>query len=545
MHWKTRMSMIAAGILCAAALPAYAASGNSMSTPSMVALKGSIEPFLTHATFLGAHNPEGTIQFAVALQLQHTGDLQTLLHNLYTKGSSEYHQWLKPGQFAAEFSPSEQQYLQVVEFLQSSGLKVQKTYANRLLIDVVGNTKTIEHAFGVEIGDFQLGSKQFYAPRTAVHVPAAISPLITAVIGLSNYHQMHTHLLVKPGAVSHQLTATSGYTPSQIETAYNYNPLYGQGLNGSGETIGILTAYTYNASDIAAFDQAYGLPSPSVTQVNVDGTPSQINPETTLDLEWSSATAPGASVIMYEGANSSLSTFTDVYNAAASADAAQVLSTSWGTAETNMSQSELNADDNIFSQMASQGQSVFAASGDNGATDGTSSLAVDYPSSDPYVTACGGTELVLNSNNTIQSETGWSGSGGGQSVVWSEPSWQTGYNVPEDGQRQTPDIALNADPNTGYSFYYNGAWNVAGGTSFVAPQMTATFALIDQDLASQGYSAIGQADPSIYQDAANNYSTDFHEITSGNNGYYSCGPGYNNVTGWGSINAANFVSDLG
>lgn len=222
-----------------------------------------------------------------------------------------------------------------------------------------------------------------------------------------------------------------------------------------------------------------------------------------------------------------------------------MLSTGWGTAEQNMPSSTLNADDNIFAQMASQGQSVFAASGDNGATDGTGNLAVDYPSSDPYVTACGGTTLTLNSNNTIASETAWSGSGGGQSAVWSEPNWQTGYNVPQDGARQTPDFALNADPNTGYSLYYGGSWNVAGGTSFVAPQMTATFALIDQLSAQQGYSPIGETDPAIYWDASNNYGTDFNDITSGNNGYYSAGPGYDNVIGWGSINAANFVQDLG
>ncbi|MCY0894441.1 MAG: S53 family peptidase [Acidibacillus sp.] len=546
MKWKIRMTMLAAGFLCATALPAYAAStGAQGNVTTMTALPGSTEPFLTHATLIGVHDPNSTMSITVALHLQNQIQLQSLLHDQYTKGSSEYHQWLKPGEFTSKFGPSVAQYQTVMNYLQSSGLHIQKTYANRMLIDVTGNTKNIEQTFGVQIGNYKVGSKNFYAPQSSVKLPTQVSSLISAVIGLSNYHQMHTHLIMKQTATAHQLTATSGYTPSQIETAYNYNPLYNEGINGSGVTIGILTADTYNSSDIATFDQAYGLPTPSVTDVNVDGTPSQINPETTLDLEWSSATAPGANVIMYEGANSSLGTFTDVYNAAASADAAQVLSTSWGTAESNMSQSELTADDNIFSQMASQGQSVFVASGDNGATDGTSNLAVDYPSSDPYVTACGGTKLILNSNDTIQSETGWSGSGGGQSSVWSEPSWQTGENVPQDGQRQTPDIALNADPNTGYSFYYNGAWNVAGGTSFVAPQMTATFALIDQDLAYQGYSSIGEADPNIYQDAAYNYNTDFNQITSGNNGYYSCGPGYNNVTGWGSINATNFVNDLG
>ena len=516
-----------------------AASGASSSAAGgAIALAGSAEPAVAHAGLLHAHDPNAVINFTVALPLQNKTALAALLNGQYTKGSPAYHHWLKPGQFAQQFSPSPTAYNVVMQYLQTSGLTVRNTYGNRMLIDVSGSTRQIDNAFHIAINDYQLAGRQFFAPSSNLQIPAMVSPFIQAVFGLSDYAQMHSEMQQKPGTTAHQLTATSGYTPSQIETAYNYNPLYSQGINGSGETIGILTAYTYNQSDINSFDQAFGLPSPSVTQDDIDGTPTQINPETTLDLEWSSATAPGASVIMYQGADGSLATFTDVYNAAATADAAQVLSTSWGTAESNMSQSQLTADDNIFSQMASQGQSVFAAAGDNGATDGTSSLAVDYPSSDPYVTACGGTTMTIGSGGGIQSETGWSGSGGGQSSVWSEPSWQTGENVTQDGQRQTPDIALNADPNTGYSFYYSGAWNVAGGTSFVAPQMTATFALIDQDLSNQGYSAVGQADPAIYQDAAYNYSTDFNQITSGNNGYYNCGPGYNNVTGWGSINAA-------
>jgi len=452
--------------LAATALPAMAASGASSSAAGgAIALAGSAEAAVAHAGLLHAHDPNAVINFTVALPLQNKTALAAPLKGQYTKGSPAYHHWLKPGQFAQQFSPSPTAYNVVMQYLQTSGLTVRNTYGNRMLIDVSGSTRQIDNAFHIAINDYQLAGRQFFAPSSNLQIPAMVSPFIQAVFGLSAYAQMHSEMQQKPGTTAHQLTATSGYTPSQIETAYNYNPLYSQGINGSGETIGILTAYTYNQSDINSFDQAFGLPSPSVTQDNIDGTPTQTNPETTLDLEWSSATAPGASVIMYQGADGSLATFTDVYNAAATADAAQVLSTSWGTAESNMSQSKLTADDNIFSQMASQGQSVFAASGDNGATDGTSSLAVDYP--------------------------------------WSEPSWQTGANVTQDGQRQTPDIALNADPNTGYSFYYSGAWNVAGGTSFVAPQMTATFAQIDQDLSNQGYSAAGQADPAIYQDAAN------------------------------------------
>ncbi|GMA57792.1 hypothetical protein GCM10025858_22950 [Alicyclobacillus sacchari] len=189
---------------------------------------------------------------------------------------------------------------------------------------------------------------------------------------------------------------------------------------------------------------------------------------------------------------------------------------------------------------------MFAAAGDSGSGDGLAGTHVDYPSSDPYVTACGGTTLDINSNGVRVSETAWTDGGGGQSDLFGQPSWQYGPGVPSTGARQTADIALNANPATGYDFYYEGSWEIAGGTSFVAPEMAATFALIDQSRALKGKSPVGLADVGIYAMARNaSYrNLAYHDITSGNNGAYTAGVGYDNPTGWGSIDAYYFVHGL-
>lgn len=528
-----------------ATTPSFAATA-----PQRAVVHGEKLAKLAQAKPMGALDPQQSIHFSVALNPRDEAAMKAFVASLYQPTSVNYHHFLQPGQFTAKFGPTAAQYQSVIDFLEGQGFTVTKTYSNRLLVDAVGTVGQLEQAFQIQMNHYQLDGRDFFATANDVSVPAAIAPMIAGVIGLDNLAQMHPQFASQAPADTHSpttpraATATSGYTPQQIHTAYNFAPLYQAGVNGSGETIAIATAYTYSPSDVSAFDSAFGLSAPNVQNVSVDGSTSQTNVETTLDLEWSHATAPNAKVMMYEGANSSLSTFTDVYNRIASDDLAQAVSTSWGTSEDNMSTATLNADDNIFAQMASQGQSVFAAAGDNGATDGSYFyLETDYPSIDPYVTACGGTTLTLNSDNTYNSEQGWSGSGGGESDYFGEPSWQTGTNVPQDGYRQSPDIALNADPNTGYSYYFNGSWGVAGGTSFVAPQMAGTFALVDQDRASHGLGVIGQADPAIYSLASNAYG-DFHDATSGNNGYYNCGPGYDNVTGWGSIDANAFVGGL-
>ncbi|MGZ4123537.1 MAG: S53 family peptidase, partial [Tumebacillaceae bacterium] len=204
--------------------------------------------------------------------------------------------------------------------------------------------------------------------------------------------------------------------------------------------------------------------------------------------------------------------------------------------------------------MATQGQSVYAASGDSGAYDcGTSTLDVDNPANDPYVTGVGGTKLTL-SGGAYSSEKVWSntlyseGGGGGISRVYSKPSWQTGTgttNSYSNGMRQVPDVSADADPSSGYSIYSAGSWTVYGGTSCAAPLWAGITAVNNQYAASKSKPNLGQANPTLYSkfNTTQTYAP-YHDITSGSNLYYPATTGYDQASGIGSPNAYNLIRDI-
>lgn len=195
------------------------------------------------------------------------------------------------------------------------------------------------------------------------------------------------------------------------------------------------------------------------------------------------------------------------------------------------------------------GVTVLVACGDNGASDGTSggTPTVDFPAASPYVVACGGTTLTL-SGTSIQSEKVWNdlsqnegATGGGVSEVFALPSFQQSVNVPKAPNgfagRGVPDVAGDADPVTGYSVIVDGQQEVIGGTSAVAPLWAGLFALINQSLGAN----VGYVNPLLY---SANEEASFHDITSGNNGGYSAGPGWDACTGLGSPNGAALLAAL-
>lgn len=501
---------------------------------------------LAKAKRTGAHNPYAKLNLIFALKLSHVRQLNGLLRSVQNPNSRTYHQFLTPEQFSTRYSPSQASVDALSRWLNDHGLRVTGVSSNHLLVHATGSTHRIEKVFGVKIGNYTLKGRSFYAATGNPHLPASFGKQVQAVLGLNNLAVLSPHHVANPHQSGHKGKPTgggspAGYSPQQIGTAYDW-PAVTDANNGAGATLAIATAYTFKSSDVTGFWSQYGLPDHTVTIVSVDGKSHRTNTETTLDIERSGAMAPGATILVYEGANANLGTFTDVYNKVVTDDLASVMTTSWGLAESQMSSSTLQADHNIFLQAAAEGITVLAAAGDNGSSDGTSNNdEADYPSADPDVVACGGTTLNLNADNTIQSETAWSGTGGAESHVFSEPAWQTGNNVPQDGYRQTSDIALDANPNTGYSVLYNGRWSVYGGTSFVAPELAGLFAVSNARTGSR----VGQGGPAIYADAnGSNYSTDFHDITSGSNGAFTAGAYWDHPTGWGSIDASNLILHL-
>lgn len=501
-------------------------------------IRGNIPPFIQRAGRIG-HTPEKSIDFVVGLKLRNQDQLHALLVAQQTPGSSDYHHFLTPADFAARFGPTSGDVATVEQYLRSNGIRIREVAPNRLLIDATGSVSQIEHAFGIQIDDFSYQGATHYANTADPVVPASLAGVMDSVIGLDDYSALHPYSELAPN----RQQATSGpvgYSPQQIATAYDFSGASSAGYNGAGQSIAIATAFTYRSSDVSNFWSHYGIHAPTVVNVPVDGTTSQINVETTLDLERSGAMAPGATIRMYIGANNYTSTFTDVFNKVVTDNVAKAASTSWGTCEANYSSSTLATDDAIFQQGAAQGITFFAASGDSGAYDCSSStLSVDYPASDPYVTAAGGTTMQTGSGGAISSETAWSGSGGGASSVWSKPNWQSGLG---DSMRDSADVALDADPNTGYSVYYRGAWYTYGGTSFAAPQWAAIAAIVNQARGAQGPMG-GNLDLYLLGGTTPEYPP-YHDVMSGSNGYYNAGQGWDYPTGWGSTDVWNLVRDL-
>lgn len=342
----------------------------------------------------------------------------------------------------------------------------------------------------------------------------------------------------------------SVFTPAQIRHAYGFDQVsFGKvQADGSGQTIAIIEAFhdPRIASDLHYFDWTFGLPDPAkFTQVNERGgyVWAVQNPawalESALDVEWAHAIAPRASILLVEANSAKWSDLLTAVNYARYQPGVVVVSMSWGSAEFSYE----TAYDAYFTTPAGHiggsglagGITFVASSGDNGA--GTS-----YPAVSPNVLAVGGTSLVVGSWGNYVSEKAWSGSGGGLSLYESKPSFQASV---AGSKRETPDVASDGDPYTGYYVYdtvpygANSGWFQEAGTSAAAPQWAALIALADQGRALAGRGSLRNAQAFIY----NLPSTDFHDITSGGNGY-SAGPGYDLVTGRGTPNAKLVVQHL-
>jgi kumamolisin len=366
-----------------------------------------------------------------------------------------------------------------------------------------------------------------------------------------------------------------------LGVAYDVTSLIIGGGTGSGQRVAIFELAPYIPGDFSAFRANYSLPASTVNNHSIDGatvTCAAGNTscdvlgvgEADLDLEVVSALAPSATQDVYTGPNTGQGIL-DTYQAIATDNTAKEITTSWGLCEPNASPSFLQAQDAIFAQMASQGQTIYAASGDTGADDcrvNTGSATVDSPASDPYVVGVGGTTLTLNAGPSYGSEVTWNdsvthsraiGTGGGISTFFSRPSWQQGANMPPSPpqMRLVPDVSADADPFTGYSVYCTSlpdcgqvGWTVFGGTSAAAPLWAAITADINRYQHVSGKPEVGWFNYALYQLLGNSQIyAPFHDVTSGNNtvdtvGGFSAGPCFDETTGAGTPDAWHIAQDV-
>ncbi len=504
---------------------------------------------------VGQLAPSKTMTLTISLNLRNELALQTLINRLYNPNDSLYRHYLTTQQFRAEFGPTQQDVAQVAQYLQSHNLQIVGETTSTL--EVQGRASEVEKTFGVHLNQYLRPDGRFaFAPDSEPQLDSAIAPKIAGIIGLNSfahYEPLSLRRLHRGPIVANSSTpppSGSGLGPADIQSAYH---LQTAGTTGAGQTLALMELDGYAPTDIATYAQSYGITPVPLQNILIDGyngSAGQGAPEVVLDIELMMAVAPGAAkILVYEGVNNENGPV-DVYGKIADDNIAKQVSTSWGSPESQNTAAYLNSENKIFMQMAAQGQSIYAASGDSGAYDDGSTLSVDDPASQPYIVATGGTTLTTAANGAYSNETSWSvanseqqgqpeGGGGGISSVWKIPTWQTGLastaNQGSSTMRMVPDIAFDADPNTGYAIYQGGAWNEYGGTSCAAPIWAAYTALVNQARAKNGLTTLGFADPVIYQLGKGAGATLFHDIAdSSTNLFYPAVTGYDLSTGWGT-----------
>lgn len=519
------------------------------------------------------------IRLAITLPLRNEPQLDSLLTQLYDRDSPLYGQYLSSEEFTQKFGPTQKDYDAVRTFAVAHGLTVTATHSNRAVLDVSGPASTVENTFGLHLLNYQDATgRAFYAPDSEPAVPASLANVVSGVVGLDNAEtwkpNAHFRPLTGPGIVSPNNVGTgpgAGLDPQDLR----YELIYGlQG--GINETMGLFELDGYNASDINAYENYYSstigraqlignnyVPLQNVLIDGFSGKPSNTNGsvEVTLDIELMIAVAGDSLKLMVYEAPNSTSGVVDTYNRIASDNAAKEISSSWGLAEQYASASTRNSENNAFKQMAAQGQSMFVASGDDGAYANGSSLSVQDPASQPYVTSVGGTELQFVSGQGYK-QTTWTGSmsgitsnnggsGGGISTIWPLPSYQQGIansaNHASTTMRNVPDVSFVASPNSEYSIYYNGGFGLAYGTSCASPVWAAYTTNVNFDRlnlfpASPSKARLGLMNPALYKIGKNPQNAPtpgdpyYYDVADGsNNLYYPAVPGYDLATGWGAI----------
>jgi len=539
-------------------------------------MRQNVTPGLSSAVKLRPADPNRTLDITVSLSLLNRTALAAFIQQASDPRSARYGRHLSPGQFTASYGPTPDQVEQVSSFLRSQGLVVTSVSNNRTLVHATGPVHAVDAAFGVTISDWhdQRLNRDFFGNDTQPSLPASIAPLVVGVLGLDNHYGFHHHAIRK-SLQTPSVGPIGGFNPIQLKTAYDVNPVAAKGIDGTGQSLGLFELDGFQQANITTYDTQYSLTmsTPKVMIVGPGPNPAlglgEIEVE--LDIEVMNAFAPGASITVWEGANSAQGAV-DTYNAMVTSNSTASNSTSWGACEPDLTPSLMDTLDQTFQQAAAQGQSFFAASGDHGAYDCRSTMpsstevVVDYPASDPYMTGVGGTNLVLNPDYSYQSETVWSftgvsppiGSGGGLSIHFGRPAWQTGAGVSNGfstGGRQVPDVALDADPQTGYSIYATDnppppnppttKWWILGGTSAGAPSWAAFAAVYNQFAASVGRASLGFANPTLYVAATYVQPVvPFHDVTIGTNFVYFATPGWDYPTGWGTPDVTNLITDI-
>ncbi|WP_105533628.1 S53 family peptidase [Solimicrobium silvestre] len=447
-------------------------------------------------------------------------------------------------EFAKKFGASSADIAKVEAFAQQYNLAVCKVNQAHRSIILSGTVGALNKAFGTTLEQYQHPNGVYFGRIGELSAPNDVIEMIEGVFGLDNRPQASKHFQVRTSTDTIKPSTT--FTPPQLAKIYNFPP-----ADATGQCIGIIElGGGTRPADINAYFSGLGITAPNVIIVPVDSatdqpsTPAGADGEVMLDIEVAGAIAPGATIAVYFAPNTDRGFLDAVTTAIHDAvNKPSVISISWGSAEVAWTHQAMTAFESAFIDAAAMGVTICVAAGDNGSTDGQTdgTQNVDFPASAPHALACGGTSLVINAAGSA-TETVWndgvnSATGGGHSSFFPIPAYQTSLDFTQQG-RGVPDVAADADPNTGYAVRVDGEDMVIGGTSAVAPLWAGLIALINQQLGHP----VGFLNPLLYGALQNKKVT--NDITQGNNGAYQAGVGWDACTGWGSPNGQNLLHAL-
>ena len=587
-------------VLLLAAVPAVA----------RVSVQGATQP-TAQAARVGPAPPSQQLQLVLPLAANLAG-LQRFALSVTTPGSSSYAQYEPIAWLARRFGASRDKKQRVVAYLRRVGARDITLDATGLFADATLSAGVAERLFNTPLSVYRTARQpQFIAPAGAVSVPAGLRGLITGVVGLDTrpvFSAQEAQVAPNRGVFAYAHAAagqsasgylpptgtpagckaargSQGFTPNQYLTAYSYGPLQAVGLAGQGERVALIEIDGFKRSDITSFARCFGRRVPAIQGVGV-GVKRSLPPglEATLDLEVLDAAAPGLKAIdVYESpaatAQSLRALTAPLQNPGVKP---QVISASLGQCEPfvfqDVGRGGILGTEGALEEAAASGITILAASGDSGSAACTlhgvpiDHLAVSYPASSWWVTAVGGTNLLLTATNTIADQIVWndtsilpgSAGGGGSSVLFQRPPYQTG--IVADNSREVPDVSMLADVAPGYAIFCSISgdgcdrkhpWTSVGGTSAATPLLAGGLALVDEDLRLHGRQDLGQVNPLLYQIGRNaglagqvfgdvtRFSNDVGPYIPGNGQPLGCctaGPGYDGASGWGSVNVSSFAT---
>jgi pseudomonalisin len=445
--------------------------------------------------------------------------------------------------FNARFAPSQATVRSVRAFALSHSLRVQSVSANRMLVQLTGSSSAFARAFQTHFATFRLPSGvTFRSPTSTAKLPAAFRSRTAAVLGLSNIGRVQLRKRSKAAASS--ITFPTDYSPQGLWALYNAP----SGATGSGQSVAIITEgdVTKPKADLATFEQQFGLPVVpwNTVQVGPQTSDTAGNDEWDLDSQYSTGLAPNVSALYdYNGGSLSNTDIQTTITRWVTDNTTRQASFSAGECETLAQVTGFQTSlDNTLKQAAAQGQTLFTSSGDTGSfcpvgPAGVNGVpaglpGVEYPAASPYAIGVGGTTVLGDGPN----EVAWYAGGGGATYFESVPSWQQNAGGSFVGvDRGVPDVALDADPNSGYRVIVDGSETIIGGTSASAPAWQGIWTRAQ---AAKG-GALGFAGPVIYTTEP---ASVFNDITVGAIGTYAATPGWDYTTGRGTPNITAFIN---